>query len=175
MAPVVEDHTGTIGFNVICKVNTFSLTGSVNISGGRTGRCVRDCLTRCDNISDCVGGIIRGTGTSNCIRAVFNEEEGLPRLASDGRVVHTFNREITEGVPVRNATTSVVGVTVVGISRHVGTRGLHTELILRIRSRLVIRTPRSRDVEITLVIRRRVRGTIGVDIPLATSTTVKEA
>lgn len=175
MAPLLHSHTGTIGFNVICNVNTFDLTGSVNISIGRTGSCVGNCLGRFSNITRCVGGVITSTGRGNCTRALFGHHHCLPRLTSSGRVVHTFNREITVGVPVRNATTSVVGVTVVEISGHLRGRGVGSHLVLRIRSRLVIRTPLRRTSGTLRVIARRVRGTYGFDIGLLTSNGVNGA
>ncbi len=170
MAPVLHDHTGTIGFNVICNVNTFSLTGSVNIDQGRTSDCVGSCLTACPGISDCVRGAVGSTGLGKCIAALFNEGHCLPRLTGSGTVIHTFNRHITHGTPVRNATTSVVGLTVIGIFGHLRGRIPSTGLVLRIRSRLVIRYLRTSTGGIYRVLGRRVRATTSVTIGLDAST-----
>lgn len=108
--------TGTVGFNLVCNVDTFNLTQRLGVPHGRTRGCVSLCFRHCPNILRCVRHAHTRTGRRNCIRALSKHHLCLPSVGSDGNTHHTTTRHTTVGTPVRKATTSVVGQTVVTIS-----------------------------------------------------------
>lgn len=173
IASLREEGTGTIGFNVICKVDSFKLDRSLDVSEGRTTRCVRRCFRSCPKVGAFLSGYIDSTGRGKCTRALCKEEEPVPRLGSDGFVREDFKRHITVGTPVRKATTSVVGVTVVRMGRRLGGEGLGSQVVLRIRSRLLVRTSRERLRRMRRVLRSGVRRTTRLLIPLDISVRAK--
>ncbi len=166
IASRVHQGTGATGFNVVCNVSTFKLSRHLNVSHNRTGSLVSNCFTSFPRVRSCVAGAIRLTQRQNCIRATLRHHHCLPSLASHGTGIHGCTRHGTIGSPVRNLTTSVVGVTVIHVTGHVRTRNLQSRVILRIRSRLGFVIPASRVSQVTTLIHARVRKTCALAIPL---------
>lgn len=169
IATGLHQRTGTIGFNIICNVDSCNLSRGLGVAQGTTRRFVSHCFSGCPNIGRFVRSVIGRTGRANCIRALFREHHCLPSVRGHGFGLHSFTRHATVGSPVRNATTSVVGITVIQVSGILGRGKLRTGVLLRIRSRLVFRYPRRRVPILRGLIPRVVRRTISLTIPLGIS------
>lgn len=148
--------TGTVGFNLLCNVDTFKLTGRLRVDHGRTRSCVSVCFRHCPDIGSCVVGAHTDTCRGNCIRAVLNHGLCAPSVGRDGHVIGRKTRHTTVGTPLRNSTTSLVGLTVITISGMLP--GGRTGVLLRIRSRLIFRISDSEITRVDRLVGSTVRG-----------------
>lgn len=170
-----HDRMGTVDCNLTCKLDACKLTRRLGVTRHRTRTLGGQCFSAFNGMRSCLRSLMTATHRGNCARAVFNHQHCFPTLHSAGHVTHSTTRHTTLGTPVRNSTTSVVGVTVVHTKRTLSRTNIGDHVVLRVRSRLIIRVTPNRDRRIARLVHGTVRRTISLTIPLSISYNVKSS
>lgn len=166
---------GTVDCKLTCNLDACNLTRRLGVTPHRTRTLGGQCFSAFNGIRSCLRSLITGTQRGKCARAVFKQHHCFPTLHSAGHITHRTTRHTTLGTPVRKSTTSVVGVTVVHTRRALTRTRIGDYVVLRVRSRLMIRVTPKRNSRIARLMHGTVRRTISLTIPLSMSYNVNSS